>query len=268
MSQRNTARLAFLLLVLAALVAAVAVAGVRLNWFAYALGWRLMIPATVLALVALAAALAWLAAALRNNHRAGRGAGLAALTGAALLLWPPLSTLFHHLTAPPIHDFTTDTENPPRFVALLKFRTAADNPPGFDGSAPIAAPLLDIGAPAAIRGKAQPLSEVLHNRYPDILKPQVGFAIGSKDPAATFFWRDFEAAKKTGWTIIDTSARDGRIEATHASFWFGRISDIVIRARHAGAGARTDFRSQSRDDAVDDGANAANARRFFSLVVH
>jgi hypothetical protein len=268
MSQRGTARLAFALLALGALIAVAAVAGVRLGRFAYEDGWRLMIPATVLGLAALGAALAWLAAALRNNDRAGRGAGLVALIGSLLFLWPPVSTYFHRLTSPPIHDFTTDTASPPRFVALLKFRGPADNPPAFNGDAPVPAPLLDIAAPGAIRGKTQSLSEVLHNRYRDLLKPQEGFAFGSKDPAATFFWRDFEAAKKTGWTIVDYSARDGRIEATHASFWFGRISDIVIRARRAGTGARTDVRSQSRNDAVDDGANAANVRHILSFLVH
>jgi hypothetical protein len=266
MSQRSTARLAFALLLLAALTALAAVAGVRLDWFDYVLGWRLMIPATLLALAALAAALLWLAAALRNNDRAGRRLGLAALAGAALLLWPPVSGFFHRLTLPPIHDFATDTEVPPGFAALLKFRGPGDNSPAWDGAALIAPPLLDTAASDAGRGKTLSLSEVLHNRYQDLLKPRAYFAEGAKDPAATFFWRDFNAVKKTGWTIIAFDQKAGRIEAVQTSFWFGRISDIAIRVRRAGAGARTDIRSQSRSDAVDDGANQANVRRFFGLL--
>jgi hypothetical protein len=257
MSQRIAARLGFCLLVLAALTALAAVAGVRLGWLAYPDGYRLMFPATGLAVSALAAALFWVGAALKANQGEGRGPGLVALFGALLLLYPPLSTFAHRLAAPPIHDFTTDTENPPRFVALLKFRGPHDNPPGFDGAAPV-----------RFEAKQWTLSYVLHDHYGDILKPHAGFAIGSKNPLATFFWRDFEAVKKTGWTIVDASEKDGRIEATHASFWFGRISDIVIQVRRAGAGARTDLRSQSRADAIDDGFNADNAKRFFSFLPH
>ena len=65
---------------------------------------------------------------------------------------------------------------------------------------------------------------------------------------------------------MDFNAHDARIEATHASFWFGRISDIAVQVRRAGAGARTDLRVQSRNDARDDGAGAAIAKRYFALV--
>jgi hypothetical protein len=256
-SQVTAARLGFAALLLAALIAAIAVAGVRLDWLGYPLGWRLMFPATGLGLIAFALSFTWLGAALKANDGAGRRFGLITLVGSLLLLWPPLSTWFHRLTSPPIFDFTTDTENPPRFAVLLKQRGPADNPPGYDGNAAV-----------SFEGKTVTLSEVLHDHYRLILKPQTGFAVGSKDPRATFFQRDLAAARKTGWTIVAADAGSARIEATHASFWFGRISDIVILARNAGAGARTDLRSQSRSDKIDDGFNAANAKYFFSLVAH
>ena len=255
MSQITAARLGFAALAAAALTAAIAVAGVRLGWLSYPMGWRLMFPAAGLALIALGLSLAWLGAALKANDRAGRRFGLAALAGALLLLYPMLSTYFHRLTSPPIYDFTTDTENPPGFVALLKQRGPGDNPPAYDGRAPV-----------SFQGKTVTLDEVLHDHYRDILKPHAGFAVGAKDPIATFFRRDYAATTKTGWTIVDYNAREGRIEASHASFWFGRVSDIVILVRRAGAGARTDLRSQSRDDLVDDGFNAANAKYFFSFL--
>jgi len=255
MSQPIMARLSFAAFIAAALMAAGAVAGVRLGWLSYPLGWRLMVPATGLGFAALALGLLWLARALKANNSAGRRFGLAALAGALLLLWPPLSTVFLRLTSPPIQDFTTDTENPPAFAALLKERGPGDNSPVYDG-----------GATVSFDGKTVTLSEVLHDHYRLLLKPQVGFAIGSKDPRATFFRRDLAAARKTGWTIVEADAAGGRIEATHASFWFGRISDIVILARNSGAGARTDLRSQSRADKIDDGFNAANAKYFFSLL--
>ena len=110
------------------------------------------------------------------------------------------------------------------------------------------------------------LDEVLHDHYRDILKPHAGFAVGSTDPIAIFFRRDLATARQTGWTIVDVNAPEGRIEATTASAWFGRVSDIVILIRRSGAGARTDLRSQSREDKIDDGFNAANAKYFFSFL--
>ena len=109
MSQRTAARLGFAVFALAALVALVAVAGVRLNLMPYAQGWQLMIPATVLGILALAISLAWTVKALKANDGAGRGLGLTALAGALLLLYPPLSTMTARLLSPPIHDFTPDS---------------------------------------------------------------------------------------------------------------------------------------------------------------
>lgn len=256
MSQRTAARLGFAAFVAAALIALGAVAGVRLGQMPYSQGWRLMFPATGLGLVALGLGVTWLMKALAANDRAGRGLGLIALFGAALLVYPPLSTYARRLTSPPIHDFTTDTEHPPAFVALLKLRGPNANPPAYDGNAPV-----------RFEGKQVTLSEVLHDHYRLELKPHAGFAVGARDPLAAFFQRDLAAAQKTGWTIVDASEKDGRIEATHASFWFGRISDIVIQVRHAGRGARSDLRSQSREDAIDDGFNAANAKAYFKILL-
>jgi fatty-acyl-CoA synthase len=87
---------------------------------------------------------------------------------------------------------------------------------------------------------------------------------GSKDPGAVYFWRDFEAVKKTGWTIVAFNDKTRRIEATTRSFWFGRISDIVIEARASGLGARTVIRSQSRHDRIDEGANGAKIKLFLA----
>ena len=79
------------------------------------------------------------------------------------------------------------------------------------------------------------------------------------------FWRAYEAVQKLGWTIVDASEKDLRIEATDQSFWFGRISDIVIRVRQAGAiGSRVDVRSKAATASNDHGRNVARLKAFFS----
>lgn len=254
-AQLAAARLGFAAFVLAALVAGGAVAAVRLDWMAYTDGYRLMYGAVALSLVALLAATVWLAKALKHNDGAGRRLGLTALFGALLLLYPPLSTFADRLDSPPIYDVSTDTANPPQFVALLKFRGSGANPPEFDGAREI-----------PYDGEMHPISYVLHDRYFDLLKPRAGLVAGAEDPVAVFFWRDFEAMKKTGWTIVDFNDKTRRIEATRASFWFGRISDIVVEARPSGRGARTVVRSQSRYDQVDNGFNADTVERYLATL--
>ena len=254
-SQLAAARLGFAAFVLAALAAVAAIAAVRLDMMAYADGYKVMIGVVVLGVGALAAALVWLAKALTHNDGAGRRLGLTALFGTLLLLYPPVSTFITRLTSPAIHDFSTDTENAPRFVALLKFRGPGTNAPQFDAAHRI-----------PYDGEMHTISHVLHDKYLDLLKPRAGLVVGAQNPVAVFFWRDFEAMKKTGWNIVAFDDKAHRIEATAASFWFGRISDIVVEARPSGRGARTVIRSQSRYEQVDDGINAENVKRFLTIL--
>jgi hypothetical protein len=256
MSQLAAARFGFAALVLAALTAGMAVAGVRLDMLAYADGTRLMIPAAGLGVVALGFALFWTVRALKRNDGAGRRLGLAALAGSLALLYPPLSSSIRQLATPQLYDVTTNTANPPAFVALLRERGPDANAPAYDGERLI-----------AYDGQMHTVTYVLHDYHIDLLKPRAGFAPG-RDAVSVFFWRDFEAVKKTGWRIVDINEREGRIEATSRSFWFGRISDIVVQVRRSGRGARTDIRSQSRHDQVDAGINAANVERFLTLLAN
>ena len=252
-SQLNAARFGFAAFVLAAVIAAIAVAGVRLDLIAYADGYRLMIPATALGLASLALALAWTASALKRNEGSGRRLGMTALVGSLLLLYPPLSNTLKRFTVPELYDVTTDPADPPRFVELLKQRGPDANAPDFDGARLI-----------RYDGEMHTVTYVLHDYYANQLRPAAGFVPGSKDPGSVYFWRDFEAVKKTGWTIVAYNDKTRRIEATTRSFWFGRISDIVIEARASGMGARTVIRSQSRHDRIDEGANGANIKLFLA----
>ena len=81
------------------------------------------------------------------------------------------------------------------------------------------------------------------------------------------FWHAFETSKHMGWAIVDYSAKDGRIEATDKSFWFGQTADIVIRVQTAGAlGARLDIRSQSEQGARDFGSNIARLSAYLKAL--
>ena len=104
------------------------------------------------------------------------------------------------------------------------------------------------------------MAYALHDKYPTLTKPHAGLLVSPQKA----FWRAHGAVQKLGWTIVDADEKALRIEATDKSFWFGRISDIVIRVRQAGAiGSRIDVRAESRDGDKDHGRNVARLKAFF-----
>ncbi|HWY62237.1 MAG TPA: DUF1499 domain-containing protein [Rhizomicrobium sp.] len=252
-SQLFTARLALFLLALACLTALAAVGGVRASLMPFPSGFTIMIAATALGLLALVTALAWLFSALKHNHGAGKRMGLTALVGSLFLLSPPLHTEWRGLTSPAIHDATTDPEDPPQFAALAKLRRPGMNSPIYDGSEQI-----------TFRGETNTANYMLHTFYRESLTQPRGRLLTTKPK---LFWHAFETVKKMGWPIVDYSEKDGRIEATGQSFWFGQTADIVIRVREAGPeGARLDARSQSETGTRDFGSNIARLEAFLKAL--
>lgn len=236
-------RLALAALLLAAIIAALAVLSVRAGVATYPTGLEAMTASVALAAIALALALVWLVSALRQNRGEGKRAGLSALLGSLLLLYVPLHTAYEGWLAPPIHDATTNPEDPPRFVALAK------RPPGANST------VFDAGALIDYRGEHNTVSYMLHEYYADLTKPLQPIMVTGK-PTGKMFWRCFNTAKRLGWRIVDYNEKEGRIEATTTSFWFAQVSDIVVRVRSAGTlGARFDMRAESETGDRDFGRN-------------
>jgi fatty-acyl-CoA synthase len=78
-----------------------------------------------------------------------------------------------------------------------------------------------------------------------------------------------DTARAEGWTVLaqDLGFGDlGRLEATDATFLFGRLDDIVVRIVPHPAGSRVDVRSSARDDGEDGGRNADRIRRFLAYL--
>jgi len=138
---------------------------------------------------------------------------------------------------PRIHDITTDTDNPPKFVAVLPLRKGL-NP-------------LEVSAEVIAQQK---------KGYPDIAPATLDAA-----PAAAFE-RAERAARAMGWEIVATVPAEGRIEATDTSLLFGFKDDIVIRVAAQGAGSRVDARSVSRVGRSDFGVNAKRIRKYFASL--
>ncbi len=214
--------------------------GWRAGWWHYRVSFFWLMPFSAYVAIAAVAlnivALGFGRTAL--GMRALWTAGVAIALGAALVYvpWQYRQTLN---AVPRIHDISTDTDDPPAFVAALPARAAERaNSTAYEGPE------------VARRQKAA---------YPDIAPLRVAL------PRAEAFKRALDAARAMpGWTIIASDPESGRIEANDTSRWFRFVDDVVIRVRADGAGSRIDVRSESRQGRSDFGVNARRVRAYLA----
>jgi uncharacterized protein (DUF1499 family) len=148
---------------------------------------------------------------------------------------------------PPIHDISTDTQDPPQFTASLIERREQD---GARNSVDYASKT----NPA----DGRPLPEVQAEAYPEVQPIMLAVTPELAYQAA------LEVAREMGWTVSTASEGAMMFEATATSFWFGFKDDIVVRITETDdeSGARVDARSVSRVGTSDLGANAARLEAF------
>ena len=104
------------------------------------------------------------------------------------------------------------------------------------------------------------VAEQQRKAYPDI-QP----AVLAAGPEAAFA-RALAAAQAMGWDIVDAQPKEGRIEATATTFWFGFKDDVVVRITPLVAGSRIDVRSKSRVGRGDTGTNAQRVRAYLKRL--
>ncbi len=171
-----------------------------------------------------------------------RGTLVAALAGIAIgvvAAYVPWSFKQTAGSLPFIHDISTDTENPPEFVAAAKLRKPGDHPVAYDG---------------------KEVADLQHKAYAD-LAPLTTTA--SKEKV-------FEAAKAAlasmGMPLADEDMAQGRIEANQTSLLYGFTDDLVVRITSAADGTKVDVRSKSRVGRSDLGQNAKRIRIFLQKL--
>jgi uncharacterized protein (DUF1499 family) len=238
------AYLGFGLAIAALILLAAAPLGWRAGWWHYRFAFTWLM--TYSAYVAIAAAIVSLfTLALGWPQLDGRGllvAGLGLVIGAVLTYVP---WQYNHTvrTVPRIHDITTDTDNPPNYVAVLPIR-AAENA-------------------NSVTYEGPKLARQQKVAYPDVAPLVVTL------PPREAFSRALDTAQAmSGWTIVAADPDAGRIEASQASLWFRFVDDIVIRVAADGSGSRIDMRSVSRQGRSDFGVNASRIRTYMTELKH
>ncbi|MBS9403593.1 DUF1499 domain-containing protein [Halomonas sp. TRM85114] len=140
-------------------------------------------------------------------------------------------------SVPPIHDITTDTNDPPAFETLAAAREAAPNAVAYPGEA---------------------TARQQRESYPDIQSWEIDAPLPHVLEAAE------AEAREAGWEIA--SVTDDTIEATATTTWFGFKDDVVIRLSETSDGVRVDMRSASRLGGSDVGTNAARIRAYLAAL--
>jgi hypothetical protein len=192
--------------------------------------------------------LLWWISRLITRTTSGARWGYVGLIGALAVMIVPLNNLRLAFIEPELNDITTDSETPPPFKSVLPLRSGAENPPEYDGKKIVHYDREDMDA-----------VEAQKRAYPDV-KPVKLLMVKPME----LYWRAFEAAKRMDWTIVAFDKNARTIEATDTNFWTGATSDIAIRVRPSGIGARLDIRSKSRMGKGDAGANAAIIKDYFA----
>ncbi len=128
-----------------------------------------------------------------------------------------------------IHDVSTDTDDPPQFVALREVRLQCRNGVDYSGG---------------------------QQRHSGI-EPQI-----YTQPRDKVFPAALAAAQAMQWHIVAAIENEGRIEATATTRFLRFKDDVVIRVRTTDGGTRLDIRSASRVGSSDFGANAKRIRAF------
>jgi len=223
---------AFLLMMLAGI-------GSRFGWWHFRFGFTLLTYGACGGIAAALLAIIALFLAIRKRRVAGILLALLALTGGVALAAVPISWRMNAKTLPAIHDITTDTVNPPQFVAILPLRRDAPNPAVYGG--------IEV-ADQQKRAYADLRTEVMNL------------------PAGPAFERALAAARDSGWRIVAAEPAEGRIEATDTTFWFGFSDDVVIRISPAGERSLLDIRSVSRVGKSDVGTNARRIRAYLKRL--
>ena len=227
---------------LVALASAVAMifsgAGYRLDLYHFRVGFTILRWAFWFALAGAILSVAGVAIA-RDRPRATIVAaiiGIVVGVVAVYIPWTWKQTLDSH---PYIHDISTDTEDPPEFVAAAKLRKEGEHPVAYDG---------------------KEVADLQHKAYPDLL------------PLTTTVSREkvFEAAKAAllsmGMHVADADPAQGRIEANQTSLLYGFTDDMVVRIAAGADGTKVDARSKSRVGRSDLGQNAKRIRTFFAKL--
>jgi hypothetical protein len=163
---------------------------------------------------------------------------------------------------PPIHDVSTNAEDPPQYSpAVMRLRQAS-------GANPVQPPTTPLGSIEAYQSprfadqSSRTVADLAKEAYPELQTLLV------RADQRRLFEVLVEEARARGWQIHASDPGRGHLEATAETFWFGFKDDVAVRVRPGGAPGtlQVDARSTSRVGLSDLGTNAARLSDYLEAV--
>ncbi len=213
--------------------------GARFGLWSFSIGFLCMAIGVALAAVGLAGGIAAVTIARRRSLSDDLRASALGLTVCVLIVAYAGFLFWQATSVPPIHNISTDIEDPPQFMDIVARRGDDANPLAFD---------------------AEELAPLQAQFYPWV-KP-----LSLEIPSADAFAEAAAALRDMGLEIVAEHPDSGLIEATATTFWFGFKDDVAVRVRADGQGSRIDVRSVSRVGQGDLGANARRIGEFMQRL--
>ena len=176
---------------------------------------------------------------LFKRQTASFASALIAATFAIIAIAIPLSMMQTAKNVPPIHDISTDLNNPPEFVAIAPLRADAPNPVAYAG---IESAQQQRQAYPALQTRSYPQSKL------ELIQTTK------------------QVVEDLDWELVNIDADKGIVEATETTAWFGFKDDVVIRITDNGNERLLDVRSKSRVGQSDLGKNAARIGEFIQKL--
>ncbi|MDA1077276.1 MAG: DUF1499 domain-containing protein [Proteobacteria bacterium] len=213
--------------------------GTRFGLWSFQIGLLAVAVATALALVGLLATIIAGIVIARKGYTGERNPVLMGMVINVLVVAVMAVQFYSAQASPPIHNISTDTDNPPQFAAVVALRGDSSN--SLEYNAETLAPLQSAAYPWV---KSLSLATSQANTVASVVAvlTDMGLEIVASDPAA------------------------GIVEATDTTFWFGFKDDVVVRVSGNGAGSTVDVRSVSRVGVSDLGANARRIGEILRLL--
>ncbi|MCB1054887.1 MAG: DUF1499 domain-containing protein [Acidobacteria bacterium] len=167
---------------------------------------------------------------------ARRNAIVGALLGTVLVLIP--ATLGARASRmPPIHDLTTNLDDPPTFFHAGTLAANRDR---------------NLSYPSGLEDTPERQAKDYSDLAPIVLSL----------PADRAFDAALETAEHQGWDLTWADPGTGRFEATATSSVYRLVDDIAVRVRATDQASVVDVRSVSRHGVSDFGRNARRIRAF------
>jgi uncharacterized protein (DUF1499 family) len=213
--------------------------GTKFGIWGFQLGFMMLAVGVVLATVCFFLGVIAFVLATVKKMPAERSAVLVGVVISVLILGLMGSQFMAARSVPPIHNISTDTENPPEFSAVVALREA-------EGANPLA--------------YTEEVAEQQRKAYPQV-KPLI-----SNESKSAMVAKAEQVIRDLGMEVVATDAAAGRVEATDTTFWFGFKDDVVVRVRSEGSGSVVDVRSVSRVGQSDLGKNAARISEILNAL--